>query len=113
VFHDYGPQLCADCCGLGELPSASVLSERRLRELEQRYERRDEETLRDVRWLVGEVRSAHHTLLKILAASLDAEPGDPIAKSIRFLANDVLGVYSPAGAETAQRPPGGSDEDTS
>src|SRR5262245_21152151 len=48
VFHDYGPQLCTDCCGLGELPPASVLSERRLRELEQRYEHRDEETWRDV-----------------------------------------------------------------
>ena len=60
VFHDYGPETCPIAAGLGELPSASVLSERRLRELERRYERRDEETWRDVRWLVGEVRGADH-----------------------------------------------------
>jgi hypothetical protein len=109
VFHDYGPELCADCCGLGELPPASVLSERRLRELEQRYERRDEETSRDVRWLVGEIRSAHHTLLKILAASLEAAPDDSIAKQIRFLANDVLGVYAPANGDAPARDPRSED----
>jgi len=95
IFRDYGPEICQDCFGLGELPSASVLSERRLRELESKYERRDAETQQDVRWLISEFRTAHHTLLKILAASLDTDLDDPIAKKIRFLANDVLGVYTP------------------
>jgi hypothetical protein len=108
VFQDYGPQTCPDCRGLGALPSASVLAEQRLRELEQRYEPRDPETWRDVRWLVQAVRGAHDTLLKILAVSQDAALDDPIAKNVRFLANEVLGVYAPS--EPGRSEP--SDEDT-
>lgn len=95
VSSDMGPETCADCCGLGELPSASVLLERRLRELERRYEGQQEES-RDVRWLILEVRRAQHALLQILAAGLEAPEKDAIAKKIRFLANDVLGLYRPS-----------------
>jgi hypothetical protein len=96
-FLDVGPQTCPDCCGLGDLPSASVLRERRLRELEELYEGRqqDSEAWRHVRWLVSEVRRSQHALLQILAASQDAEGDDPVLKKIRFLANDVLGLYRP------------------
>jgi hypothetical protein len=46
-----------------------------------------------MRWLVAEVRRAHHALLQILAASQDGDEDDPILTRIKFLANDVLSVY--------------------
>lgn len=88
---DLGP--CEDCAGLGKLPGALVLTERRLRELEQIYETRGGETSNDVRWLVGEVRRAQHALVQILALGQDADPDDAIATKIKFLANDVLHMY--------------------
>ncbi len=97
-FRDMGPEPCPDCYGLGELPSASVLRERRLRELEQRYADRTEQS-RDLRWLVSEVRRSNHALLQILAASLDGDPDDAVVKKIGFLANDVLGLYRPRAIE--------------
>ena len=93
VFRDYGPEPCASCLGLGQLPSASVLTEQRLREIEKSYDGRALEASLDVRWLAAEVRRAHHALLQILAASQDLDADDAIAKKIRFLANDVLAVY--------------------
>ena len=42
---------------------------------------------------MAEVRKAQHALIQILAASQDAEPDDALANRIRFLANDVLGLY--------------------
>jgi hypothetical protein len=95
VFRDYGPEPCASCLGLGQLPSASVLTEQRLREIEKSHEGRNLEASVDVRWLAAEVRRAHHALLQILAASQDLDADDAIAKKIRFLANDVLAVYPP------------------
>ena len=93
VFRDYGPEPCASCLGTGQLPSASVLTEQRIREIEKSCEGRDLEAALHVRWLAAEVRRAHHALLQILAASQDLDPADAIGKKIRFLANDVLAVY--------------------
>jgi hypothetical protein len=90
-----GPAECWDCHGLGRLPTGYVLAERRLRELEQKYRDDPEEHARDVRWLVGEVRRAHHALVQILTAGQEAETEDAIARKIVFLANEVLGVYPP------------------
>jgi len=98
-FRDMGPEPCPDCCGLGKLPSASVLRERRLRELEKIYEGRTEQS-QDVRWLISEVRRSHHALIQILGASLDAAEDDDVAKKIAFLANDVLGLYRPRPVNT-------------
>ncbi|HEX2677993.1 MAG TPA: hypothetical protein VHM19_15170 [Polyangiales bacterium] len=84
---------CPDCAGMGTLPSGLVLTEWRLRELERLYSQRGGEAGQDVGWLVREVRRAHHVLLQILAASQDADEGDAIAAKIKFLANDVLGMY--------------------
>jgi hypothetical protein len=95
VFRDYGPEPCASCLGTGQLPSASALTEQRIREIEQSFESRDLEAGVHVRWLAAEVRRAHHALLQILAASQESDPDDAIAKKIRFLANDVLAVYPP------------------
>jgi hypothetical protein len=84
---------CPDCAGLGTLPSGLVLTEWRLRQLEHNYVAKGGESGQDVTWLATEVRRAHHALLQILAASQDADDGDAIASKIRFLANDVLGMY--------------------
>jgi len=95
VVTESGPQTCGDCDGMGTLPSAPTLAERRLREIEDRFGTVGGEAWRDVRWLVSEVRRSHHALLQILAASQDAAPEDEVPAKIRFLANDVLGVYPP------------------
>ena len=95
VVGESGPMPCGDCHGMGTLPSATTLSERRLREIEERFGTAGGEVWRDVRWLVTEVRRSHHALLQILAASQDAAPDDAVPAKIRFLANDVLGVYPP------------------
>jgi hypothetical protein len=48
----------------------------------------------DVRWLVSEVRRAHHALLQILAAADDTDAvADPALTRIKFLTNGVLSVY--------------------
>ncbi len=86
---------CPDCAGMGTLPSGLVLTEWRLRQLEQIYATQGGEPGQDVMWLATEVRRAHHALLQILAASQDADDSDAIASKIRFLANDVLGMYPP------------------
>lgn len=85
---------CVDCAGLGKLPSGLVLTERRLRTLEEAYQRQGGETAADMQWLVAQVRRSQHTLLQILAAAQDVE-ADAIATKIKFLANDLLRVYPP------------------
>ena len=89
----HGPERCADCGGLGTMPTGMTLTERRLRDLERAYERRGGEVEADVRWLVGEVRRAHHALVQILAAAHEASDDDASATQVRCLANDVLRVY--------------------
>ena len=89
---EQGPRSCPDCGGVGRLPSPPVLTESRLRELERSYGEQGQ-MAQDVGWLIAEVRKAQHALTQILAASQDAEPGDAMASRIKFLANDVLGMY--------------------
>ncbi len=93
VGGQHGPEACPDCHGLGTLPSATVLTERRLRELEAGYASRGDRVGQDVAWLAGEVRRAHHALIQILAASQDAAQDDPTSAQIRGLANSVLNLY--------------------
>ena len=88
-----GPLTCIDCAGIGHLPSGLVRTEWRLRELERVYAATSGEPGQDLHWLVGEVRRAHHALLQILAASVDLGEADPALSRIKFLANDVLGMY--------------------
>ena len=88
-----GPVDCPDCGGLGQLPSALTLTERRLRELEGAYARQGGQVELDIRWLVDQVRRSRHVLVQILAAGQDAEPQDALASRVHFLANGVLGMY--------------------
>jgi hypothetical protein len=90
---EQGPLTCADCAGRGELPSGLVRTEWRLRELERIHASQHGETGQDMRWLIAEVRRAHHALLQILASGQDADEGDPSLTRIKFLANDVLSMY--------------------
>jgi len=90
---EQGPLTCPDCAGRGELPSGLVRTEWRLRELERIHAAQHGETGQDMRWLIGEVRRAHHALLQILAASQDGDDSEPTLTRIKFLANDVLSVY--------------------
>jgi DnaJ-class molecular chaperone len=88
-----GPEECPDCHGLGRLASASVLTERRLRDLERQYAQQGGQLGQDVAWLVGEVRRAHHALSQVFTAAQDADEGDERAAKLRFVSNQVLGYY--------------------
>ena len=92
---EQGPLTCVDCAGMGQLPSGLVRTEWRLRELERIYDNAKQpgEQSQDMHWLVSELRRAHHALLQILAASQDGEADEENLSRIKFLANDVLGVY--------------------
>lgn len=92
VVNEYGPAPCPDCAGLGQLPSACVLRERRLRELE-RIHQGASEVAADVQFLVQEVRAAQHVLLQIMAAAMERPEGDELGAKIRFLANGFLELY--------------------
>jgi len=89
----HGPATCSDCHGIGTLPTATVLTERRLRELELTHGERGDQLGKDVQWLTTEVRRAHHALIQILAASQDADDDDALAAQIRGLSNSILGFY--------------------
>ena len=91
---EHGQLTCSDCGGVGRLPSGLVRTEWRLRELERIYGASGSSPAdQDVRWLVTEVRRAHHALLQILAASDDTDVADPTLTRIKFLANEILSVY--------------------
>jgi hypothetical protein len=92
---EQGPINCPDCGGTGELPSAIVRTEWRLRDVERVHGQSGSEAAQDVRWLVSEVRRSHHALLQILSASQELADSDLVAQKIRYLANDVLALYPP------------------
>lgn len=92
-----GPLTCGDCAGLGKLPSGLVRTEWRLRELERVYRDTSGEHGQDLHWLIAELRRSHQALLQILAVSQDLElpaPENTGLSRIKFLANDVIGVYA-------------------
>ena len=90
-----GPAACPDCGGTGVLPPHDVLVEWRLRAIEKAHGEQRSESAQDVRWLAFELRRCRAALLQVLALSHDLNEDDPLARRIRFLANDALGVYEP------------------
>src|SRR5262249_9295426 len=90
---EQGPLTCLDCAGMGQLPSGLVRTEWRLRELERIYAKETGEHAQDLHWLVSEISRSPHALMQILAASQDIEQDSPSLARIKFLANDILGVY--------------------
>jgi hypothetical protein len=67
----------------------------RLREIERVYRHSARETESDVLWLVHELRSSREALLRILARCQDADEADAVARDVKYLANDALGLYDP------------------
>lgn len=94
---EQGPLTCLDCAGIGKLPSGLVRTEWRLRELERIYRDQGGESGQDMHWLIGELRRSHQALLQILAASQDLDQHGSTESHgltrIKYLANDVIGVY--------------------
>lgn len=87
-----GLSACPDCSGTGQLPSAPILHERRLRELERSYSSGGQAG-RDVLFLVDLARRSQDALTQIMGVAMEADPNDELAKRIRFLANRSLGLY--------------------
>ena len=93
---EHGVIVCPDCMGDGKAPGRGTRLEWRLRELERAYRDTGGETATDVLWLVHELRAARDALVRILARCDDAEAEDAIAREVKFIANDALGLYEPA-----------------
>lgn len=90
---DYGCVDCPDCGGAGTLPSRSVLTEWRARDLERASSRGLAAESQDVRWLIAELRHARAALVEVVALAHDVEDDDAIAGKIRFVANRALGFH--------------------
>jgi len=101
-----GPVRCGDCDGSGRPPRRHLLTERRIREIENAVRRDESDMGTQTRWLAFELRRARESMMKILTLVAD-DPGESGAlQKIWYEANDVLGVFEPEipGA-TARRVP--------
>jgi hypothetical protein len=90
---DQGALVCPDCFGDGKSVGRGAKVDWRLRELERLYGEGTREADADVKWLLHELRTCREALVRILTLCHDAAAGDELAKEIKFLTNDALGVY--------------------
>ena len=88
--------MCPDCMGEGKPAGRGTRLEWRLRELERVHRDAPGETAADVMWLVHELRGARDALVQILARCDDADESDALAREVKFVANEALGLYSPS-----------------
>ncbi len=88
---DSGPLPCPDCGGAGHLPPSDTLVEWRMREIERLHGERDDETARDVEWLVFELRRARATLTELLSLTDDLDD-TPARARMLFLIRRALGL---------------------
>jgi hypothetical protein len=65
-----------------------------LTRIEGRAAQLDRETAGDLRWLIHEVRRGRAALLQILSRCQDADD-DPMARAIKYAANEALELYDP------------------
>jgi hypothetical protein len=93
---DFGVVDCPDCGGSGQLPTHGVLIEWRARDIERALVAGRTAQIKDVTWLIAELRVARMALTEIIALAHDAQDPDAIAQKIRFTANRALGIYSVA-----------------
>ena len=91
---DQGALVCPDCFGDGKTAAGGAKVEWRLRELDRLYAGGTREVDADVRWLLHELRTSRDALVRILTLCQDAGDDDELAREIKFLANDALGVYT-------------------
>jgi len=90
-----GPVRCGDCDGSGRPPRRHLLTERRIREIENAVRRDESDMGTQTRWLAFELRRARESMMKILTLVAD-DPGESGAlQKIWYEANDVLGVFEP------------------
>lgn len=101
---EIGPQPCPDCSGEGRPPARRHLVEHRLADIEQRLgggggtRSLDQTDVRDVRWLLHELRCSREALVRILTRTMDAPADDALAVEVRYVANLALGYYGPRGS---------------
>jgi hypothetical protein len=93
IASDHGLVSCPDCFGDGKPPGRGARLEWRLRELERVYRTAGGDAATDVLWLVHELRGAREALVRVLARCDDADDHDAVAREVKFLANEALGLY--------------------
>jgi len=89
---EFGPTACPDCAGEPGAVGSWEQAERRIRDIEQRYND-DVDTGADVRWLAFELRRSRGALLRILTLCQDAQAEDALAAQVRHLVNDAMNLY--------------------
>src|SRR6267154_11081 len=87
---EFGPAACPDCAGEPGAVGAWEQTERRIRDIEQRYTDKPDVGA-DVRWLAFELRRSRSALLRILARCQDHPDEDALAAEVRYLVNDATG----------------------
>ena len=95
IASEHGLAMCPDCLGEGKPQGRGTRLEWRLRELERVHRDMPGEAAADVMWLVHELRGARDALTRILARCDDADDTDTIAREVKFVANEALGLYQP------------------
>ena len=92
VGTEVGPVDCPDCGGAGALPHPAVMVEWRVRDIERRYDGREDSATQDMRWLIAELRRARTALTEL--ASLAEDSGDSeVTPRMLFIANRALELY--------------------
>lgn len=97
IVTDQGSLVCPDCLGQGLPPARGGAMEWRLRDIERAHQGDAHGCAADVRWLIVELRRSREALVEILTRCQDAGDTEPIA-AIKYLANEVLGLYEKRGA---------------
>jgi hypothetical protein len=92
VGTEVGPVDCPDCGGAGALPHPAVMVEWRVRDIERRYEARNESMAQDMRWLIAELRRARTALTDLASLAEDAGESE-IGSRMLFIANRALELY--------------------
>jgi hypothetical protein len=90
---DYGSIDCPDCGGSGILPSRSVHTDWRARDIERALSTGTLPQSEDVRWVLTELHAARRALTEIITLAHDVDGPDPISMQIRAVASAALGLY--------------------
>ena len=101
---DYGSVDCPDCGGSGILPSRSVHTDWRARDIERALTTGTLPQSQDVKWLLTELHTARRALTEIITLAHDVVGPDPISMQIRAVASDALGLYDQTPVDKAAPP---------
>ena len=85
------------------LPTNNVLVEWRAREIERVHGMGQDQIAQDVRWLLFELRRGRAALTKLLALAEELGDDAPMQQQFRFIANEALGLYPIAAADSKSR----------